>query len=63
MDFIVPLLARIMNIYVAGQVYIVGMFALIISGTWRSTALSSAAGPRFRCSLFRCSTITTFLSG
>jgi hypothetical protein len=32
MDFIVPLLARIMNIYVAGQVYIVGMFALIISG-------------------------------
>ena len=32
MDFIVPLLARVMNIYVAGQVYMVGMFALIISG-------------------------------
>jgi hypothetical protein len=32
MDFIVPMLARIMNIYVAGQVFIVGMFALIISG-------------------------------
>jgi hypothetical protein len=32
MDFIVPVLARMMNIYVAGQVYMVGMFALIISG-------------------------------
>lgn len=32
MDFIVPTLARLMNIYVAGQVYIVAMFALIISG-------------------------------
>ena len=32
MDFIVPVLARVMNIYVAGQVYIVAMFALIISG-------------------------------
>jgi hypothetical protein len=32
MDFIVPTLARFMNIYVAGQVYIVAMFALIISG-------------------------------
>jgi hypothetical protein len=33
MDLIVPQLARIMNIYLAGQVYIVLMFALIISGT------------------------------
>jgi hypothetical protein len=33
MDLIVPLLARVMNIYLAGQVYIVAMFALIISGT------------------------------
>ena len=33
MDMIVPQLARFMNIYLAGQVYIVGMFALIISGT------------------------------
>ena len=32
MDFIVPVLARVMNIYVAGQFYMVGMFALIISG-------------------------------
>jgi hypothetical protein len=32
MDLIVPLLARVMNIYLAGQVYIVLMFALIISG-------------------------------
>jgi hypothetical protein len=32
MDFVVPVLARGMNIYVAGQVYIVAMFALIISG-------------------------------
>ena len=32
MDFIVPLLARVMNVYLAGQVFIVGMFALIISG-------------------------------
>src|SRR3990167_6206558 len=29
MDFIVPLLARVMNIYLAGQVFIVTMFALI----------------------------------
>ena len=33
MDLIVPLLARVMNIYLAGQVFIVAMFALIISGT------------------------------
>lgn len=33
MDLIVPVLARVMNIYLAGQVYIVSMFALIISGT------------------------------
>lgn len=33
MDLIVPLLARVMNIYLAGQVFIVMMFALIISGT------------------------------
>lgn len=33
MDLIVPLLARFMNIYLAGQAYIVMMFALIISGT------------------------------
>jgi len=32
MDFIVPLLARVMNIYVAGQAYIVLMFMLTISG-------------------------------
>jgi hypothetical protein len=33
MDLIVPVLARVMNIYLAGQVYIMLMFALIISGT------------------------------
>ena len=33
MDLIVPLLARFMNIYLAGQAFIVMMFALIISGT------------------------------
>lgn len=32
MDLIVPRLAQVMNIYLAGQVFIVGMFALIISG-------------------------------
>ncbi len=32
MDLIVPRLARFMNVYLAGQVFIVGMFALIISG-------------------------------
>jgi hypothetical protein len=32
MDLIVPLLARIMSVYLAGQVFIVGMFVLIISG-------------------------------
>jgi hypothetical protein len=32
MDMIVPQLARVMNVYLAGQVYIVAMFALIISG-------------------------------
>ena len=33
MDLIVPVLARFMNVYLAGQVFIVTMFALIISGT------------------------------
>jgi hypothetical protein len=32
MDLIVPQLARFMNVYRAGQVFIIGMFALIISG-------------------------------
>ena len=32
MDMIVPRLARVMNVYLAGQVFIVGMFALIITG-------------------------------
>lgn len=32
MDLIVPLLAHIMNVYLAGQVFIVSMFALIMSG-------------------------------
>jgi hypothetical protein len=32
MDLIVPLLARVMNVYLAGQVFIVAMFALIVSG-------------------------------
>ena len=32
MDLVVPLLARVMNVYLAGQVFIVAMFALIISG-------------------------------
>src|SRR5690242_15818428 len=32
MDMIVPILARVMNIYLAGQVFIVLMFAMIISG-------------------------------
>ncbi len=33
MDLIVPLLARVVNIYLAGQIFLVLMFALIISGT------------------------------
>src|SRR5476651_80419 len=33
MDLVVPQLARFMNIYLAGQVFIVAMFALLISGT------------------------------
>jgi hypothetical protein len=32
MDILVPPLARVMNVYLAGQVFIVTMFALIISG-------------------------------
>jgi hypothetical protein len=32
MDIIVPPIARVMNIYLAGQAFIVAMFALIISG-------------------------------
>jgi hypothetical protein len=32
MDLIVPLLARFMSVYLAGQIFIVGMFALTISG-------------------------------
>ncbi len=33
MDLIVPMLARFVNIYLAGQIYMVAMFALIVSGT------------------------------
>lgn len=33
MDLMVPVLARFINIYVAGQIYMVTMFALIVSGT------------------------------
>ena len=33
MDLIVPLLAHVMKIYLAGQVFMVAMFVLIISGT------------------------------
>lgn len=33
MDILVPPLARIVNVYLAGQIFIVTMFALIISGT------------------------------
>jgi hypothetical protein len=33
MDLIVPVLERVMNVYVAGQVYMIGSFALILSGT------------------------------
>src|SRR5882672_6615700 len=33
MDLIVPRIAKFVNIYLAGQIYIVSMFALIISGT------------------------------
>ena len=33
MDLIVPVLARFVNIYVAGQIFMVTMFALIVSGT------------------------------
>jgi hypothetical protein len=33
MDLVVPPLARIMSVYLAGQIFIVLMFALIISGT------------------------------
>jgi len=32
MDLIVPVLAHVMNVYLAGQVFIVVMFALIVSG-------------------------------
>jgi hypothetical protein len=33
MDLIVPLLARVMNIYAAGQIYTISCFAVILSGT------------------------------
>src|SRR3954469_2066831 len=33
MDLVVPILARVMNIYLAGQVFMVTTFALIMSGT------------------------------
>jgi len=32
MDLVVPVLARFVNIYLAGQIYMVAMFALIVSG-------------------------------
>jgi hypothetical protein len=33
MDLIVPQLAKVMKVYLAGQIFVVAMFALIISGT------------------------------
>jgi hypothetical protein len=33
MDMVVPLLERVMNVYLAGQVYTIGSFVLILSGT------------------------------
>jgi hypothetical protein len=33
MDLVVPVLARVMSIYLAGQIYTIGCFALILSGT------------------------------
>jgi hypothetical protein len=33
MDILVPPLARIVNVYLAGQIFIVAMFALMVSGT------------------------------
>ena len=33
MDLVVPLLERVMNVYVAGQVYTIASFVLILSGT------------------------------
>jgi len=33
MDLIVPVLERVMNVYLAGQIYMIGSFALILSGT------------------------------
>lgn len=33
MDLVVPLLQRVMNVYLAGQVYTIASFALILSGT------------------------------
>jgi hypothetical protein len=33
MDLIVPVLERVMNVYLAGQIYTIGSFVLILSGT------------------------------
>src|SRR5262249_44984317 len=33
MDMIVPLLERVMNVFAAGQIYTIGSFVLILSGT------------------------------
>ena len=59
MDVIVPPLATVMNIYLAGQVFIVAMFALIMSGMLvlnRALIGRWSVLPLFA---FRCSTTTS----
>ena len=58
MDLVVPVLARWVNIYLAGQIFMVGMFAVIISGT---LALNRVLIGRWSRS--RCSTTTSSSSG
>jgi len=44
MDLIVPVLGRVMNIYLAGQIYTIGCFAVILSGTVALQSLALQAG-------------------
>ena len=45
MDLTVPLLAKVMNVYLAGELFIIAAFVLIACALSRSTVRCSVRGP------------------
>ena len=62
MDLIVPLLVRVMNVYLAGQTYTILSFALIVSGTLALHRQLFRRWSALPLIAFRCSTTTSFSS-